>query len=431
MPNVSCSCGKTLRVPGRLIGKKAKCPRCGKILVVSADGSATIVEKISSTTRIMTFDAEESDVGLRGDSGPIRFSCLCGKELISRRGTEGQKIKCTDCGRLVKIPEESGGGVGETAGGASCPRCGVELPGGAFVCPSCKANLLTGKAAGTGCPRCSAVLEIGAIKCEQCHLNLVTGQVELPPDPEEEQVASMMQSLSASFTAPVRGLGGGLITAGLLAGFVVPSGWTGKILGLVVYTFLAFPCLRAASLGEGMTPKSRVFKSIVDEWVLPWIATLLTILIIAIPLIVAGIVFRPNDAGAGELLPSLTANIITVLLTTGTGIALPLAIMRAGGYGSVMHGIDPFALIETAKTFPLETLMSVLYLIGVIAGCAVVGVVTLALDSVGGAVLGTAVLALCSMWWAFLGSIYHRRKKDMPGLPTTAPKAPAPEPPPE
>lgn len=428
MPDVSCSCGKTLRVPARLIGKKAKCPRCGKVLVVSADGSATIVEKISPTTRIMTFDAEESDVGLRGDTGPIRFSCLCGKELISRRGTEGQKLKCVACGRLVKIPEESGGGVGETGGGASCPKCGAELPGGAFVCPSCNANLLTGKSAGAVCPRCSGPLEVGAIKCEKCHLNLVTGQVELPPDPEEEQVASMMQSLTASFTAPIRGLGGALIATGLVAGVVIPSGWIGKIIGLVVYTFLAFPCLRAASLGEGMGAKSKVFKSIVDEWVMPWIATLLTIVILGIPLIVAGIVFRPSDAAPGELFPSLTANLVTVLLTTGFGIALPLAIMRAGGYGSVMHGIDPFALIETAKTFPLETLMGVLYLIAVVVVGFLVGLVTTVADA-SGAVLATAMLVFGSMWGAFLGSIYHRRKAEMPGLPTTAPKGAAVPPP--
>ncbi|GEM_PF-2760058 len=429
MPNVSCSCGKTLRVPDRLIGRKAKCPKCGKILIVSADGAATIVDKISPTTRIMTFDVEDSDVGLRGDTGPIRFSCLCGKELLSRRGTEGQKLKCVNCGRLVKIPEESGGGIGETAGGASCPKCGAELTGGAIVCPACKANLLTGKSAGAVCPRCSAALEPGTIKCEKCHLNLVTGQLELPPDPEEEQVASMMQSLSASFTAPIRGLGGALIATGLLAGVFIPSGWIGKCLGLVVYTFLAFPCLRAASLGEGMTPKSKVFKSIADEWVFPWIATLLTIIIIGIPLIVAGIVFRPNDAIAGELFPSLTANIVTVLLTTGFGIALPLAIMRAGGYGSVMHGIDPFALLETAKTFPLETLLAVLYLIGIVVVGFLISLVTAMADA-SGAILATAMLLCGSMWGAFLGSIYHRRKAVMPGLPTTAPK-PATPPPPE
>lgn len=426
MPDIRCSCGKTLRVPGRLIGKKARCPRCAKVLVVSADGAATVVEHPSHTTQILTFDVEESDVGLRGGSGPIRFSCLCGKEMIARQGTEGQKLKCPDCGRLNVIPAEGGGGVGETAGGASCPKCGVELPGGAIVCPSCKANLLTGKSAGAKCPRCSADLPVGAINCEGCHLNLVTGQLELPPDPEEQQVASMMESFGASFSAPFRGVGSLLLVIGIAVGASLPEGWVGKIVSLFLYSFLAFPCLRAASLGEGMGPKSKVFRSIAEEWVFPWLSTLLAGLIVGIPLIVVGCVFRPPDATPGTVFQSLTANIVTVLVTIATGVALPVVLMRAGGFGSVMHGVDPFAQLETAKTFPLETMMSVLYLVGVAAIGFVVHLVD-ASAGAQGAVLGSAIFLLGSMWGSFLGSVYNRRKGEMPGRPTTAPTAAARE----
>lgn len=428
MPDVSCACGKTLRVPARLVGKKAKCPRCGQVLIVSADGSAEVVQTVRHSTRIMTFEAEESDVGIRGDSGPIRFSCLCGKELVARRGTEGQKIKCPECGRLVKVPEESGG-IGETAGGASCPKCGAELAGGAITCSACHANLLTGRTAGAGCPRCDAPLEVGAIKCGKCHLNLVTGQIELPPNPEEEQVASMMQGLTASFTAPFHGLGGVLLAGAFVISLVLPDGWIGKIVGLFVYSFLAFPCLRTAALGEGMGPNSKVFKAVADEWVFPWLATLTAGVVVGIPLIVLGIVFRPDEAGIeGQVFPSLTANTITVLVTIGTGLVLPVALMRAGGFGNAMHGLDPFALLETSKAFPLETLMSVLYLVGISIAAFVVHVVTSAVGA-HGAILGTTIFVLGGMWGSFLGSVYHRRKGEMPGHPTTAPKPSTPPPP--
>ncbi len=423
MPDVRCSCGKTLRVPLRLTGKKVKCPQCATVIVVGADGAATVMSELRPSTRIMTLGGDDSDIGLRGDAGPIRFACLCGNELIARRGTEGQKLKCPSCGRTVKVPDESGLGGDASGGGASCPKCGAELPGGAFVCPGCNANLLTGHAAAAKCPRCSADLPIGAINCERCHLNLVTGQLELPPDPEEEQVAGMMQSLTTSFTAPIRGLGGALLAAGIAIGIILPPGWTGKILGFFVYSLLGFPCLRAAVNGESLGPKSKVFKAVSEEWVFPWLATLIAAIIVGTPLIVLGIVFRPPPvpgAPTGDVFPSLAANFITVLVTIGTGMVLPLVVMRAGGFGEIGQGADPFALRATAQAFPLETMMGILYLVAV---CGVGFVVHLVTAATGAPAvwLGTAILYLGSMWGSFLGSTYRRRKGDMPGRPTTAP----------
>ena len=40
---VTCTCGKTMKAPAAAMGKKAKCPGCGAIVLIGAGGSAAPV----------------------------------------------------------------------------------------------------------------------------------------------------------------------------------------------------------------------------------------------------------------------------------------------------------------------------------------------------------------------------------------------------
>ena len=84
---VKCSnCGKTLNVPDSMAGKKGKCPKCKKVILVP------------------TADAEAAS-----DAG----------------GGEGAGAK--------------------EAGGSACPNCGKKLEEGDVFCIGCGTNIKTGK----------------------------------------------------------------------------------------------------------------------------------------------------------------------------------------------------------------------------------------------------------------------------------------------
>ena len=84
---VSCSCGRRLKAPDKLLGKKAKCPDCGKILVIKkpdpvaksdpkpvAPTPATTSSQIDAgggSSRAVSPDESDGAYGLAGDDDDL------------------------------------------------------------------------------------------------------------------------------------------------------------------------------------------------------------------------------------------------------------------------------------------------------------------------------------------------------------------------
>ncbi len=77
---INCQCGKQLRVPDELAGKKIRCPVCGeprRVPVIDPDGLPA-----------------------------IRFRCQeCGKAMQTKQELAGRKIHCPICQAVVAIPQ--------------------------------------------------------------------------------------------------------------------------------------------------------------------------------------------------------------------------------------------------------------------------------------------------------------------------------------
>ena len=127
---VECSCGKSFAAKDELQGKKAKCPACGKVLLI---GAATV-----STT--------------------IAVACNCGKKIAAPAKLAGKQVKCPACGQGLAIPGEARPpaedglsslldeiGYDQEKTKDSCPGCNATLPPESVICVSCGLNLETGK----------------------------------------------------------------------------------------------------------------------------------------------------------------------------------------------------------------------------------------------------------------------------------------------
>jgi len=81
----SCQCGETIWAKQALSGKRAKCPKCGRIVVVPV---------LSGRTQPKTALANALSV-----------TCQCGKKLKAKDELAGRLCKCPACGRPVNVPE--------------------------------------------------------------------------------------------------------------------------------------------------------------------------------------------------------------------------------------------------------------------------------------------------------------------------------------
>jgi len=138
---VTCPCGKLLKVPDTAVGKRVKCPACGKVFQVPAepDDSAPAPAAIDK----------------------IIVECSCGKKLAAPASAAGKQVRCPACKSLIPVPggeEADDGSPGfsletgseESDGGeygvenAKCPACGEILAPGAQFCVACGTHISTG-----------------------------------------------------------------------------------------------------------------------------------------------------------------------------------------------------------------------------------------------------------------------------------------------
>jgi predicted nucleic acid-binding Zn ribbon protein len=161
-----CECGHHVRADESCAGRKAKCPKCGKVLVIPHE-SEVIVD---NSDTFHHSEAPQPSINLAPTTVPDRFVSdnvpnSAPLALAEREKTCpycGEKIKtdarkCKHCGEFITKedyfvnhaiannsgfnPMNSGGGYGNSGiAGAHqqyCPSCGKTISDNAMMCPFC------------------------------------------------------------------------------------------------------------------------------------------------------------------------------------------------------------------------------------------------------------------------------------------------------
>jgi hypothetical protein len=103
---MTCACGKQIRVPDELVGRRVKCPGCGDPVDVPAPAKAaarTVAPSRPAPARKPAPANEDGPVE-KGVPALIRFECECGKALQAKAEHAGKKIRCPACQELVTVP---------------------------------------------------------------------------------------------------------------------------------------------------------------------------------------------------------------------------------------------------------------------------------------------------------------------------------------
>src|SRR4051794_436150 len=100
---VECPCGKRLKAPANSVGRKAKCPKCGNILVVEAPPPPPEEEAVDDG-----FD-------------PDALYDLANHEAQQAATAEANESRCPNCAMLMQ------------SGGILCTNCGYDVRKGKVV----------------------------------------------------------------------------------------------------------------------------------------------------------------------------------------------------------------------------------------------------------------------------------------------------------
>jgi len=102
---VECTCGKRLKAPATAIGRKAKCPKCGNILIVEAPPPPP--------------EETQEELGLGFDDGALYE--LAANEAQHAATAEATESRCPNCARLM------------ADGGILCTNCGYNTKTGKTI----------------------------------------------------------------------------------------------------------------------------------------------------------------------------------------------------------------------------------------------------------------------------------------------------------
>jgi hypothetical protein len=97
---ISCSCGKPLRAPDQLAGRRVKCPACNRSLSIPGAAAASI-----------GVDAPTPRPGQTLPRDIVHFRCACGKGMRALAIYAGRLARCSACGENVIIPGPDGNAV--------------------------------------------------------------------------------------------------------------------------------------------------------------------------------------------------------------------------------------------------------------------------------------------------------------------------------
>ncbi|KAF0245501.1 MAG: hypothetical protein FD180_1543 [Planctomycetota bacterium] len=170
MIEMSCTCGKKIKVPDTMAGKKGKCPGCGMVIEISAAGPAPKKDDLllelddaprgskppiaamfppkqelpdASAGKNKPATPKKDDIALEiGDAPeqkvrPVEAFGLAGKEPPKevKKGKKRPGIDGPPAGPRGPVPD----------GMIACPKCGVHYTKDTLFCMTCKIDFATGK----------------------------------------------------------------------------------------------------------------------------------------------------------------------------------------------------------------------------------------------------------------------------------------------
>lgn len=95
------SCGKLVRTPASVAGKKGKCPHCQALMDIPSESTPP---KSESESNEKPSNAQPGSANEKG----VAFDCpSCSKLVRTPPGSQGKKGKCPHCDLVLKIPSAS------------------------------------------------------------------------------------------------------------------------------------------------------------------------------------------------------------------------------------------------------------------------------------------------------------------------------------
>ncbi len=118
---VNCACGKKLKAPAASAGKKARCPACGSIMVLTANGSARapVAAQSSTVSRKAPTAAASAPRPTRSPAAPIATPPAHDDNL----------------GAMYDLAEQASSTSAPAA--VRCPQCKSPMDDGAVLCTNC------------------------------------------------------------------------------------------------------------------------------------------------------------------------------------------------------------------------------------------------------------------------------------------------------
>ena len=109
---VQCNCGKRLNAPANAVGRKAKCPSCGNVLIVEAPAPEPVPESVA--------------VGIGDEDSPDPYDFSNLDDLAASEAKAAAVAEANDTN-------------------ARCPNCSMVMSRTAAVCVNCGYDVRKGK----------------------------------------------------------------------------------------------------------------------------------------------------------------------------------------------------------------------------------------------------------------------------------------------
>jgi membrane associated rhomboid family serine protease len=196
----ACGCGAKIRVPADKLGRKARCPKCRRALVLK--------RAAPDEPRPAPADPPATQPPSASVPEKIRFACSCGTRLAVPGTLAGLQAKCPKCAKLLTVPAApaepddeqdvdslvAGLMTGDAVAVEPAPRVsatahrserstdplGLAAP---VETPGRTAETVAGEP--RTCPCCQQSLGADAVICTDCGINVKTGRALLTTQDED------------------------------------------------------------------------------------------------------------------------------------------------------------------------------------------------------------------------------------------------------
>jgi hypothetical protein len=150
--SVTCSCGKKISAPGKLAGKRVKCPSCQAAVKIP--------------------DADQGKHAGR-PATKVVLHCRCGRKSAAPAHLAGTSVKCPGCGKPIRVPMGRPASPSTTVKAKAQPAPPPKTAGLMSLLDEVGA---TAAREGQNCPNCRSLIPSEAILCVQCGYHLESGK---------------------------------------------------------------------------------------------------------------------------------------------------------------------------------------------------------------------------------------------------------------